>query len=389
MGNLTDRTSMRWATLFIITASVLGAALAFNGLESGAMTFLNGKDKNGAPLKRDSHSDSGYNLTPPDAAAKQTLLAVLTPEQQRITQKAGTERAFCGTLLDNKRDGMYACVVCGLPLFASSDKFTSGTGWPSFTQPFDRQHVSGRRDNSLGATRIEILCTRCDSHLGHVFEDGPEPTGLRFCLNSESLRFFGNDEDWPQASQPDTAVETAYFAGGCFWGIEYAFGQLPGVQSATSGYQNGDTEDPTYKEVCNADTGHAESVRVRFDPARIDYETLVRFFFEIHDPTTLNRQHLDVGPQYRSGLFTTTESQATTAHTVIDELKNGKAFDGRKIVTEVESATTFFPAEQYHQDYVARTGRACHPGIGTAVEAYQAKLAKKEFDTSNKEATEQ
>src|SRR5690606_28106474 len=129
------------------------------------------------------------------------------------TQKSGTEPAFCGTLLDNKKQGFYACVVCGLPLFSSDHKFDSGTGWPSFFQPFDPEHVSERPDNSYGMRRTEINCARCDSHLGHVFNDGPPPTGERHCLNSASLTFVENGTEVPEASRP-VETETAYFAGG-------------------------------------------------------------------------------------------------------------------------------------------------------------------------------
>ena len=113
----------------------------------------------------------------------------LTPTQYLIARDKGTERPFCGTLLDNKKEGVYACVCCGLPLFSSGHKFESGTGWPSFFAPVARENVSVERDVSHGMVRTEILCTRCDCHLGHVFEDGPRPTGLRFCVNSESLTF--------------------------------------------------------------------------------------------------------------------------------------------------------------------------------------------------------
>lgn len=315
-------------------------------------------------------SDKGYDLTPPTSEEKKELLARLTPEQIRITQKAGTEAAFCGTLLDNKKEGIYACVVCGLPLFDSADKFTSGTGWPSFTKTFDKAHVIGKVDNSYGMVRTEIVCGRCGSHLGHVFEDGPPPTGMRFCLNSESLVFIEEGEELPERSKPMN-IEEAFFAGGCFWGVEYGFAQLPGVLSSTSGYQNGDTKNPDYRAVCTGETGHAESVRVQFDPDVIDYETLVRFFFEIHDPTTLNRQGPDVGTQYRSGIYTASPEQAQTARKVVEELARSDAFKGRTIVTQIEPTEIFNQAEEYHQDYVVRTGRTCHPGIGSAVAKYQ------------------
>ena len=115
--------------------------------------------------------------------------AQLTEEQYQIARGKGTERAFCGTLLDNKRDGVYSCICCGLPLFASDSKFNSGTGWPSFFQPVAEENVTTERDMAYGMVRTEILCARCDAHLGHVFDDGPAPTRLRFCVNSESLSF--------------------------------------------------------------------------------------------------------------------------------------------------------------------------------------------------------
>lgn len=118
----------------------------------------------------------------------------LTPEQYRIARGKGTEAAFCGTLLDNKRHGVYSCLCCGLPLFASNAKFSSGTGWPSFFQPIAEANVATHVDRSYGMVRTEILCTRCDAHLGHVFEDGPPPTGQRHCLNSESLAFTDETE---------------------------------------------------------------------------------------------------------------------------------------------------------------------------------------------------
>jgi methionine-R-sulfoxide reductase len=113
----------------------------------------------------------------------------LTPEQYEIARDKGTERPFCGTLLDNHKVGIYTCICCGLPLFSSDSKFNSGTGWPSFFAPVAEENVTEHQDSSYGMVRTEILCTRCDCHLGHVFDDGPRPTGLRFCVNSESLSF--------------------------------------------------------------------------------------------------------------------------------------------------------------------------------------------------------
>jgi len=125
----------------------------------------------------------------------------LTREQFLVARGKGTERPFCGNLLDNKREGIYTCICCGLPLFASDAKFNSGTGWPSFFQPVAEENVAMHEDRSYGMSRTEILCARCDAHLGHVFEDGPPPTRLRFCINSESLTFI-DDKDLATAADP-------------------------------------------------------------------------------------------------------------------------------------------------------------------------------------------
>ncbi|MBK9325330.1 MAG: peptide-methionine (R)-S-oxide reductase MsrB [Hydrogenophilales bacterium] len=142
-------------------------------------------DTSGAPAR----SASGHDLTPLGDAEKERLAAGLGAEERRVILNQGTEPPFCGGLLEEKRPGVFACRLCGLPLFRSDSKFESGTGWPSFNQPFDPDHIRTLRDVSHGMVRAEIRCRRCDGHLGHVFEDGPPPTGLRYCLNSASLQF--------------------------------------------------------------------------------------------------------------------------------------------------------------------------------------------------------
>lgn len=139
-------------------------------------------------------SSSGYDITPLSLEQVRELAARLEAETFRVTQQQGTERPFCGKFIDSKEEGVYHCVVCDLPLFSSEHKFTSGSGWPSFYQPFDAQHVAEREDRSHGMVRTEITCARCGAHLGHVFDDGPKPTGKRHCLNSVSLVFRGRGE---------------------------------------------------------------------------------------------------------------------------------------------------------------------------------------------------
>ncbi|MBA4284379.1 MAG: peptide-methionine (R)-S-oxide reductase [Xanthomonadaceae bacterium] len=143
-------------------------------------------------------SPSGYDLRPISDSLKQTRAEGLTAEERRVLLEHGTERAFCGHFNDNKKDGVYACRLCGLPLFRSTAKFDSGTGWPSFFEPFDASHVRNISDYSYGMIRTEIRCRRCDGHLGHVFNDGPKPSGQRYCLNSVSMAFFDNGQPIPQ-----------------------------------------------------------------------------------------------------------------------------------------------------------------------------------------------
>jgi peptide methionine sulfoxide reductase msrA/msrB len=304
-------------------------------------------------------SKSGFDVSPLPPEKIAELADRLDPLALQITQACGTEPPFTGALLDNKQEGTYDCVVCGLPLFSSGHKFDSGTGWPSFFREFDPEHVVRVSDRSHGMVRTEIRCARCGAHLGHVFDDGPRPTGERHCLNSAALEFREKSQP-PRDVAAGGATETAYFAGGCFWGLEHYFQKGPGVLDAVSGYMQGRTDRPTYKDVCDSETGHAETVKVVFDPKRISFRRLLEAFFDMHDPTQLNRQGPDVGSQYRSGIWYVNDDQKREAEAFIRELESGKRFGGRKIVTQVEAARTFFAAEDYHQDYVEKTGRACH-----------------------------
>lgn len=343
-----------YALLFAASAILSAAAVR---------AFVQPAAKNVATATKDpampEYSKSGYDVTPLPAAKVDELAKKLAPADAQVILAKGTERAFCGNLLDNKKEGVYVCKLCGLPLFASDAKFNSGTGWPSFFQPFDKAHVHEEKDSSYGMERTEITCARCGGHLGHVFDDGPRPTGLRYCLNSASLDFVEKGQELPAASRP-AALQTAYFAGGCFWGVEDRFQQLPGVVDAVSGYMGGKTKAPTYEQVCAHDTGHAETVKVVFDPGRITYRDLLEKFFRFHDPTQVNRQGPDVGESYRSAIFAADAGQEAQARSFMEEQGKSARFASKKIATQlVGPGQVFYPAEDYHQDYHMKHGGHC------------------------------
>jgi peptide methionine sulfoxide reductase msrA/msrB len=274
---------------------------------------------------------------------------ILTAEQYRVLREGGTERAFSGRYNDRYDKGLYVCAACGSPLFRSETKYDHGSGWPSFTAPLDEEALLFKEDRSLLMKRTEVRCAACGSHLGHVFDDGPAPSGKHYCINSAALDFKPAGAE--ASAGLEAKSETATFAAGCFWGVEDQFRRRPGVLSTVVGYTGGTADCPTYRRVCTDKTGHAEAVQIAFDPSRVSYEELVRFFFSLHDPTQLNRQGPDVGTQYRSAIFSHSPQQAETARRITTEVEKSGRY-AKPIVTQIVPASTFYPAEEYHQRYL-------------------------------------
>ncbi len=297
----------------------------------------------------------------------------LTDLQKYVTQHDGTEKPFENEYWNNKEDGIYVDVVSGEALFSSKDKFDSKTGWPSFTKPIKEREVVKKIDNKFGMSRVEARSRSANSHLGHIFNDGPkEKGGMRYCINSAALRFiakkdlekegYGQFLSLFKKNHEDTnSYEKAILSGGCFWGMEELIGKLDGIIDIKTGYIGGSVENPSYELISTGLTGHAESIKITFDPAKISYEKILRFFFQIHDATTLNKQGNDLGTQYRSAIFYLNDKQKKIAQDLIKKANKSGIFPG-EIVTKVTKATKFYDAEDYHQDYLEKNpgGYTCH-----------------------------
>lgn len=258
----------------------------------------------------------------------------LTEEQFAVTRQHGTERAFSSEMCERFEEGLYACVCCGNLLFDNEQKYDSGTGWPAFTQPVAENAAAYRKDFSLGMRRLEVLCNSCDAHLGHVFLDGPQPSGLRYCINSVALKRVANNE------------RKVTLGGGCFWCTEAVFEQLKGVIKVESGYSGGSTINPTYREVSSGRTGHAEVVQITYRPEEITFSELLQIHLATHNPTLdLVAENYS---QYRSIIFFRNEEERAEAEAVLQEA--GQQLE-EPLKTELLPFQYFYKAEAKHQDY--------------------------------------
>ena len=275
-----------------------------------------------------------------------TKLNDLTPEEARVILDKGTERPFTGEYYNHKVDGVYICRQCETPLYSSEDKFDSGCGWPSFD---DEIPGAVRRERDADGRRTEILCANCGGHLGHVFiGERLTEKNTRHCVNSISMKFIPRAE-WNKKKRTTVETATATFASGCFWSKEYFFSKIEGVIATRVGFTGGHKDHPSYKEVCTKTTGHAEAVELTFDPNKVSFETLAKYFFETHDPTIDRRAK---GGQYRSAIFYHNQKQKEVALDLVAKLND----NGYEVVTEIVPAHTFWPADGRHQKYCDTRG---------------------------------
>ena len=273
---------------------------------------------------------------------------ILTSQEYAVIVNKSTEAPYSGEFLDNKKHGVYSCKLCGSELYKSDDKFNSNCGWPSFDDEIKGaiKHVP-----DADGRRVEIVCSKCGGHLGHVFEgEGFTRKNTRHCVNSISLDF--------KEIKANENIAKAYFAGGCFWGVEYYLEKLDGVKEVISGFMGGHIKNPSYYEVVRSDTGHLETVEVIYDKTKISFKQIAKTFFEIHDPTQANGQGPDIGKQYLSAVFVNNNSEKETTNELIKELRS----NGYDVATKILDAGEFYEADESHQNYYNKKGSLpyCH-----------------------------
>ena len=286
----------------------------------------------------------------------------LSSEEAHVILNKGTEQPFTGKYDDFVEGGLYLCKQCEAPLYKSQHKFQSTCGWPSFD---DEIEGAVTRVADADGRRTEIVCANCEGHLGHVFEgEGLTENNIRHCVNSISMKFVSSDDfknkdlKITDSQKEKSEIKTAYFAGGCFWGVEHFLQKQEGVISVESGYMGGASQNPTYQEVCGKNSGHLEVVEVTYNYKDVSFETLTKLFFEIHDPTQSDGQGPDLGPQYASAIFYSSEEEKVVSQSLIETLNN----KGLDVVTQLIPAEDFWKAEDYHQDYYQKNGQQpyCH-----------------------------
>lgn len=273
----------------------------------------------------------------------------LTDIERYVMEQKGTERPFTGEYYDFFEEGTYVCKRCGTALYRSNDKFRSGCGWPSFD---DEIKGAVKRILDADGRRTEIQCAKCGAHLGHVFiGEGFTPKDTRHCVNSVSLKFVPLKKKYSN-------MKEIYFAGGCFWGTEHYFKQLRGVVDTQVGYANGNTDNPTYREVCTDKTGFAETVRVVYDPDVTTLEFLTEMYFRAIDPTSVDQQGPDIGSQYRTGIYYKDDADKAEIRKVYDSMRQKL---GSRMAVEFLPLKNFYYAEEYHQDYLDKNPAGyCH-----------------------------
>ena len=301
----------------------------------------------------------------------------LTPEQNNILFEHGTERAFSdgGNCLHVSEEGNFYCINCNNLLFEATNKFESGTGWPSFDSPASVNSIITKTDSAFGMTRTEVLCGNCEGHLGHVFPDGPKPSGLRYCMNSLVLKFI------PKSANNEQSI---VLGGGCFWCLEAIFNHVQGVTTVISGYaDSGENLNPAVPKkpeynLVSRENGFVEVVKITFDPAQIDLATIYKIYLDTHDPSSEDKQGADEGIQYRSCIFVNDEAQEQVWNILLKELPADRE---NSIVTKVyylNNLVTFVSAEDYHQKYYENNQNAgyCRAVIGPKLEKVKSKWSE-------------
>ena len=275
-------------------------------------------------------------------------LMTLMPEAKAVILDKATQPPFSGQYNAVASSGTYLCRRCGHALFRADSQFSSSCGWPSFDVDVP-QAVIHQLD--ADGQRHEILCAQCGAHLGHVFHgEGFTDKNTRYCVNDLSLDFVDDEEVM--------VTEEAMVAGGCFWGVQALMDALHGVLSTEVGFAGGDTDYPSYEQVCQHATGHLEVLRIVYDPKKISYESIIKYFFEIHDPAQSDGQGPDRGDQYRSAIFYYDDVQLSIAKRLIAYLSD----QGMSVVTQTLPACVFWPAELSHQHYYQKNQQQpyCH-----------------------------